>query len=69
MKPSGFIFLSRCVIWATGLSVLPNTASIFPMYSPSSILTIIEPSAGEEPVNGANRPPSWLSDAIVALNI
>ena len=41
-----------------GVSVFPKTASILPIYVPSSVLTMIAPKAGEAPVNGANKPPS-----------
>tara|TARA_B100001564_G_C20446463_1_gene581344 strand:+ start:442 stop:762 length:321 start_codon:yes stop_codon:yes gene_type:complete len=54
---------------AIGSSVPPSTASILPIYVPSFKSTIIEPRAGDEPVKEASKPPSWLMESIVPLNI
>ena len=54
----GSIFLSRWAMWAIGDCKFPNTASILPIYVPSAEFTIIEPKAGDEPENGAIKPPS-----------
>ena len=62
-------FLSRCATCASGASVEPITASIFPMYWPSSSLTIIESNAGDEPVNERSSPPSWLVRSTMPRNM
>ena len=45
------------------------TASIFPMYWPSSSRTIIDPRAGDEPPNVSSRPPSWLGRSTTPRNM
>ena len=69
MNESTSCFLSRCATCAKGASVEPMTASIFPMYCPSSSRTIIDPSAGDEPVNVSKRPPSWLVRSMTPRNM
>jgi len=49
--------------------VLPNTPSTFPTYVPSSARTMMASRAGEDPSKFTSKPPSWLLDSTVPVNI
>ena len=60
-------FRSRCATCTMGASVVPSTPSTLPTYCPSASTKTL-PSAGEGPVNGTSRPPSWLRRSTVPSN-
>ena len=68
MVSSTDLWRSRWAKCTIGDSVVPSTPSTFPTYWPSAS-TITLPKAGEGPVKGTRRPPSWLRRSTVPSNM